>query len=107
MEEHSRLRQGAHERYHAACEPQRGFFEAASPGGSNALANLGASVGDVNRWHNEWQRHFDDERAATATCRKLRRALRGSLKAVVKVSPFVSREEATAKVMGRIGDSSD
>ena len=61
----------------------------------------------MNRWHNEWQRHFDDERAATATCRKLRRALRGSLKAVVKVSPFVSREEATAKVMGRIGNSSD
>jgi hypothetical protein len=100
----SRLRRNAHERYNSACLPQRELF-ATSEGGANALANLGTSLAESDRWSTERQRHLDDERAATIRCRTLYRTLRDSLNTVVKVSRFVDLDEATANVIGRLSNT--
>jgi hypothetical protein len=91
-------RQDAHVRSHDALVGQRTIFDA-TPGGRTAFAQFEASIADVNRLSKEQSECLEARLKALDTVKDTRVNLYGTLKHVVKISPFVKLDEGSAKVM--------
>ena len=98
MKQHTQRKQGAHDSSLAFCQEHRALFEA-TPGGKRALAQLEASVEDVDSLSAEQSRCLESRREAREARFASKTAVYSGLKHVVKISAFVQLDEGTAEVM--------
>src|SRR5207245_4945711 len=98
MGKNLRKRHDAQKRAHGVGTGNREYFDATS-GGQKTLATLGSTVTDVEGLGTEQEQARIDRQDASADCRTLRRALRGGVTLVVKVSALVKLAESEAKEM--------
>ena len=91
-------RQDAHVRSHAPLVGQRTIFDA-TPGGRTAFVQFEGSIADVDRLSKEQSQCLEARLRALHTVKDTRVSLYGTLKHVVKISPFVKLDEGSAKVM--------
>ena len=98
MDRYTRNRHDAQKRAHGVGTGHREYFEATA-GGKKTLETLGSTVADVDRLGTDQEQARIDRHDASADCQSLRRALRGGIRLVVKVSALVKLEESEAKEM--------
>jgi len=91
-------RQDAHVRSHDVLVGQRTIFDA-SQGGRDAFAQFEGSIADVDRLSKERSECLEARLKALDTVQDTRVRLYGTLKHVVKISPFVKLDVGNAKVM--------
>src|SRR5206468_2243596 len=98
MDKNLRKWHDAQKRAHGVGTVHREFFDATT-GGKKTLETLGSTVADVDGLGTEQEQARIDRQDASADCRKMRRALRGETRLVVKVSALVKLAESEAKEM--------
>ena len=98
MRKHIRRKQEAHRKALAICDEIRGTIEATG-GGKKWLAQLNASVNDVEESFADQQDARNKQRLAKAELDAARTTLRDIMKVIVDVSAVVRLDEGSAKVM--------
>jgi len=91
-------RQDAHKGSYDVLVGQRATFDA-TPGGQTAFAQFEGSIADTDRLSKEQSECLEARLKALETVKDTRVSLYGTLKHVVKISPFVKLDEGSAKVM--------